>query len=117
MDYLRSSWPKNETCCDAIFNRELSPAVLIVREAVGELVRAGQWAIFGQIRTRELRYSGNSCKPSTLHQSSYREMREVRSNPVRVASLVNERVYSHAINRWALAAFGHFLDTNAMRHF
>src|SRR5207237_759339 len=27
----------------------------------------------------------------------------------RVASLVNERVYSHAINRWARAAFGHFL--------
>jgi hypothetical protein len=43
-----------------------------------------------------------------------REMREVGSNPDRVASLVNERVYSHAINRWARAAFGHFLHIDAI---
>ena len=43
-----------------------------------------------------------------------REMREVDPNPVRVASLVNERVYSHAINRWARAAFGHFLHIDAI---
>ena len=41
-------------------------------------------------------------------------MREVDPNPVRVASLVNERVYSYAINRWARAAFGHFLHINAI---
>src|SRR5438552_11518455 len=43
-----------------------------------------------------------------------REMREVDPNPVRVASLVNERVYSHAINCWARAAFGHFLHIDAI---
>jgi len=41
-------------------------------------------------------------------------MREVDLNPVRVASLVNERVYSHAINRWARAAFGYFLHIDAI---
>ena len=43
-----------------------------------------------------------------------REIREVGSNPNGVASLVNERVYSHAINRWAGAAFGHFLNIDAI---
>jgi hypothetical protein len=43
-----------------------------------------------------------------------REMREVDPNPDRVASLVNERVYSYAINRWARAAFGHFLHIDAI---
>jgi len=41
-------------------------------------------------------------------------MREVGSNRVRVACLVNERVYSHAINRWARATFEHFLHINAI---
>ncbi|PYK52878.1 MAG: hypothetical protein DME47_07965 [Verrucomicrobia bacterium] len=41
-------------------------------------------------------------------------MREVGSNPVRVACLVNERVYSRAISRWAREAFEHFLHINAI---
>jgi hypothetical protein len=41
-------------------------------------------------------------------------MREVDLNPVRVASFVNERVYSYAINRWARAAFGRFLHIDAI---
>ena len=83
-----------------------------VREAVG---------------ARELHYSSNSCNPqlsiraiNTLIRAASarigqcREMREVGSNPVRVACLVNERVYSRAISRWAREAFEHFLHINAI---
>jgi len=94
-----------------------------VREPVGTLARARQWAIFGQIRTRKLRYSAQFMQTpqlsvravNTLITAAFRTNRAMPrnarsgSNPARVAFLVNERVYSHAINRWALAAFGHFL--------
>ena len=99
-----------------------------VGEAVGALARAGQWQFsdrFGHENCIILAIHANPqlsiravntlITAASARIGQCREMREVDPNPVRgAASLVNERVYSHAINRWARAAFGHFLHIDAI---
>jgi hypothetical protein len=99
-----------------------------VREAVGALARtlgSGQFSDkFGHENCIILAIHANPqlsirainalTTPASTRIGQCHGMREVDPNPVRVASLVNERVYSYAINRWARAAFGHFLHINAI---
>src|SRR6476659_3912934 len=98
-----------------------------VREVVGALARAAvgnfrtnsdtRTALFWQfMQTPQLfiRAVNTLITATSARIGQCREMREVDPNPVRVASLVNERVYLYAINRWARAAFGHFLHIDAI---
>jgi hypothetical protein len=100
-----------------------------VREVVGALARArgsGQFSDkFGHENCIILAIHANPqlsiravntlITAASTRIGQCREMREVNPNPVRVAAfLVNERVYSYAINRWARAAFGHSLHIDAI---